>query len=125
VQFSRLFCFIIYEVIYFTFLPLCLDCCDGSDEYDGKAKCPNTCWEAGKAAREKLRKKIATYQEGVKVRKQAIEHAHLALEKDEAELSKLKKEESILKGVVKQLKGTIFLFYPFLVMMYLRMYELP
>lgn len=80
------------------------DCCDGSDEYDGKAKCPNTCWEAGKAAREKLRKKIATYQEGVKVRKQAIEHAHLALEKDEAELSKLKKEESILKGVVKQLK---------------------
>lgn len=80
------------------------DCCDGSDEYDGKAKCPNTCWEAGKAAREKLSKKIATYQEGVKVRKQAIEHAHLALEKDEAELSKLKKEESILKGVVKQLK---------------------
>ncbi|KEH30819.1 putative mannose-6-phosphate receptor binding domain, glucosidase 2 subunit beta [Medicago truncatula] len=80
------------------------DCCDGSDEYDGKAKCSNTCWEAGKAAREKLRKKIATYQEGVKVRKQAIEHAHLALEKDEAELSKLKKEESILKGVVKQLK---------------------
>lgn len=59
------------------------------------------------------------------MRKQAIEHAHLALEKDEAELSKLKKEESILKGVVKQLKGTIFLFYPFLVMMYLRMNKLP
>jgi len=59
------------------------------------------------------------------VRKQAIEHAYLALEKDEAELSKLKKEESILKGVVKQLKGTIFLFHPFLVMMYLRMYKLP
>ncbi|XP_045813218.1 glucosidase 2 subunit beta [Trifolium pratense] len=80
------------------------DCCDGSDEYDGKAKCPNTCWEAGKVARDKLKKKIATYQEGVKVRKQAIEQAHLALEKDAAELSKLKKEESILKGVVKQLK---------------------
>jgi predicted HAD superfamily Cof-like phosphohydrolase len=59
------------------------------------------------------------------VRKQAIEQAHLALEKDAAELSKLKKEESILKGVVKQLKGIIFLFYPFLVMLYLRMYKLP
>ncbi|XP_057417190.1 glucosidase 2 subunit beta isoform X2 [Lotus japonicus] len=80
------------------------DCCDGTDEYDGKAKCPNTCWEAGKVARNKLKKKIATYQEGVKVRKQEVEQAKLAMEKDEAELSKLKNEESVLKGIVKQLK---------------------
>lgn len=80
------------------------DCCDGTDEYDGKAKCPNTCWEAGKVARNKLKKKIATYQEGVKLRKQAIEQAKLDLDKDAAELSKLKKEESTLKGIVKQLK---------------------
>ncbi|CAI8617637.1 unnamed protein product [Vicia faba] len=80
------------------------DCCDGSDEYDGQEKCLNTCWEAGKVARDKLRKKIATYQEGVKLRKQEIEQAKLSMEKDGAELSKLKNEESILKGVVKQLK---------------------
>ncbi|CAL0312187.1 unnamed protein product [Lupinus luteus] len=80
------------------------DCCDGTDEYDGKVKCPNTCWEAGKVAREKLKKKIETYQGGVKLRKQEIEQAKLALEKDQAELSKLKKEESTLKGLVKQLK---------------------
>ncbi|KAJ7955456.1 Glucosidase 2 subunit beta [Quillaja saponaria] len=80
------------------------DCCDGSDEYDGKVKCPNTCWEAGKVAREKLKKKIATYQEGVMLRKQEIEQAKLALAKDKEELSRLKKEESILKGIVQQLK---------------------
>ncbi|BAT74808.1 Glucosidase 2 subunit beta Glucosidase II subunit beta Precursor [Vigna angularis] len=80
------------------------DCCDGTDEYDGKVKCPNTCWEAGKVARNRLEKKIATYEEGVKLRKQEIEQAKVAIEKDEAELSQLKKEESILKVVVKQLK---------------------
>ncbi|KAI4336653.1 hypothetical protein L6164_015151 [Bauhinia variegata] len=80
------------------------DCCDGSDEYDGKVKCPNTCWEAGKVARDKLKRKIATYQEGVTLRKQEVEKAKLALAKDEAELLKLKEEESILKRIVKQLK---------------------
>ncbi|KAJ8635151.1 hypothetical protein MRB53_009418 [Persea americana] len=80
------------------------DCCDGSDEYDGKAKCPNTCWEAGKVAREKLKKKIATYQEGVTLRKKEVEQAKQAFSKDEADLLKLKNEEKILKGLVQQLK---------------------
>ncbi|KAH9612959.1 hypothetical protein KSS87_016716 [Heliosperma pusillum] len=80
------------------------DCCDGSDEYDGKVTCPNTCWEAGKAARDKLMKKIATYEEGVIVRKKEIEQAKVAFAKDEAELSKLKGEEKILKGLVQQLE---------------------
>ncbi|KAL6341197.1 hypothetical protein AAG906_032313 [Vitis piasezkii] len=80
------------------------DCCDGSDEYDGKVKCPNTCWEAGKVARDKLKKKIVTYKEGVTLRKQQIEQAKLAIAKEEEELSKLKSEEKILKGLVQQLK---------------------
>ncbi|KAK9700070.1 hypothetical protein RND81_08G215400 [Saponaria officinalis] len=80
------------------------DCCDGSDEYDGKVTCPNTCWEAGKAARDKLMKKIATYEEGAVIRKKEIEQAKLTFAKDEAELSKLKGEEKILKGLVQQLQ---------------------
>ncbi|KAA8550929.1 hypothetical protein F0562_002613 [Nyssa sinensis] len=80
------------------------DCCDGSDEYDGKVKCPNTCWEAGKVARDKLKKKIATYKEGVILRKREVELAKLALAKDESELSKLENEEKILKSLVEQLK---------------------
>ncbi|KAL9265665.1 Glucosidase 2 subunit beta-like protein [Drosera capensis] len=80
------------------------DCCDGSDEYDGKVTCPNTCWEAGKAARDKLKKKIATYQEGVTLRKKEVEQAKAAYEKDQAELSKLKSEAKILKDLVEELQ---------------------
>lgn len=84
---------------------LLADCCDGSDEYDSKVKCPNTCWEAGKAARDKLKKKIAIFEEGVKIRKQEVENAKIAITKDEGELLKLKNEEKVLKGLVEQLKG--------------------
>ncbi|KAF9686532.1 hypothetical protein SADUNF_Sadunf03G0168400 [Salix dunnii] len=80
------------------------DCCDGSDEYDGQVKCPNTCWEAGKVARDKLKKKIATYKEGVALRNEEVDQAKAAIAKDEAELSKLKNEENVLKGLVQQLK---------------------
>ena len=58
-------------------------------------------------ARDKLKKKIATYQEGVTLRKQDVQQAKVALAKDEAELSKLKDDEKILKGLVEQLKGIV------------------
>lgn len=88
------------------FLPCNIpDCCDGSDEYSGQVVCKNTCWEAGKVARDKLKKKIATYEEGVALRKQEIEKAKVAFSKDEEELTRLKKEEKVLKGLVQQLKG--------------------
>ncbi|CAO2192917.1 unnamed protein product [Urochloa humidicola] len=80
------------------------DCCDGSDEYDSNVTCKNTCWEAGKAAREKLKKKIATYKSGVVIRKEEVERAKEAFAKDEAELAKLKGEEKLLQGLVDKLK---------------------
>ncbi|KAJ0818459.1 putative mannose-6-phosphate receptor binding domain superfamily, glucosidase II beta subunit [Helianthus annuus] len=80
------------------------DCCDGSDEYDGKTRCNNTCWEAGKAARDKLMEKIALYRDGVAIRKHEVEQAKVSAAKDEAELSNLKNEEKILKEIVQQLK---------------------
>ncbi|TYH04610.1 hypothetical protein ES288_A08G020300v1 [Gossypium darwinii] len=80
------------------------DCCDGSDEYDGRVKCPNTCWEAGKVARDRLVKKINTYKEGVTLRTKEIEQAKIAIAKDEAELTKLQNEEKLLKGIVEELK---------------------
>nr|XP_043612867.1 glucosidase 2 subunit beta-like isoform X2 [Erigeron canadensis] len=80
------------------------DCCDGSDEYDGKTRCKNTCWEAGKVARDRLMDKIAIFQEGVNVRNHEVEQAKISAAKDEAELSNLKSEEKVLKGIVRQLK---------------------
>ena len=61
--------------------------------------------------RDKLKKKIATYQEGVSIRKQEVEQAKVAMAKDEAELSKLQYEEKILKGLVQRLKGIIWLVF--------------
>ncbi|XP_078162486.1 calmodulin-binding protein isoform X2 [Carex rostrata] len=80
------------------------DCCDGSDEYDGKVNCSNTCWEAGKVARDKLKKKIATYQDGLIMRNKEVEKAKLAIAKDEEELSKLTNEEKSLRELVGKLK---------------------
>ncbi|KAL6850451.1 hypothetical protein ACP4OV_021078 [Aristida adscensionis] len=80
------------------------DCCDGSDEYDSNVTCKNTCWEAGKVARDKLKKKVATYKSGVVIRKQEVERAKVAFAKDEAELAKLKGEEKLLQGLVDKLK---------------------
>lgn len=80
------------------------DCCDGSDEYDGNISCPNTCWEAGKMARDELKKKIATYQEGVTKREHIVEKAKRAVAKDEAELSNLQSEEKMLEMLLKKLK---------------------
>ncbi|CAI0384642.1 unnamed protein product [Linum tenue] len=83
------------------------DCCDGSDEYDGKVKCRNTCWEAGKKARDKLQKLIDMYREGVTIRKREVEQAKEAISKDKAELSVLKAEEKSLDKLVNQLKGNL------------------
>lgn len=80
------------------------DCCDGSDEYDGNISCSNTCWEAGKMARDELKKKIATYQEGVTKREHIVEKAKRAVAKDEAELSNLQSEEKMLEMLLKKLK---------------------
>lgn len=44
------------------------------------------------------------------MRRREIEQAKLAIAREEAELSKLKDEEKILKGLVQQLKGIFFLF---------------
>ncbi|XVE62613.1 hypothetical protein DITRI_Ditri06bG0132000 [Diplodiscus trichospermus] len=83
------------------------DCCDGSDEYDGKVKCPNTCREAGKVARDKLAKKMEMYHEGVALRKQEIEQVKQAIARDKAELLGLKNEKEVLEKVIKQLEEQI------------------
>lgn len=82
------------------------DCCDGSDEYDGKVKCSNTCWEAGRVTREKLKKKLATYKEGFEIRRKEIEHAKQMIVKEKVELASLKEEETKLKDLVDKLKVT-------------------
>jgi protein kinase C substrate 80K-H len=61
-----------------------------------------------------LKKKIATYQDGVIIRNKEIEKAKLAIAKEEEELSKLKNEEKSLKELVAKLKGITCFFFFFL-----------
>jgi protein kinase C substrate 80K-H len=81
------------------------DCCDGSDEYDGKAQCTNTCSELGKVWRDKLRKKISTFKIGLEVRNRDVARSKLMIQKDKLDLANLKVDEKKLKAVVKQLGG--------------------
>lgn len=55
-----------------------------------------------------MKKKVATYKNGVVIRKQEVERAKEAFAKDEVELAKLKGEEKILQGLVDKLKGLVF-----------------
>ena len=59
-------------------------------------------------ARDRLLDRIAIFREGVDVRKHEVEQAKISAARDEAELSNLKSEEKVLKGIVRQLKGTSF-----------------
>ncbi|KVH90934.1 hypothetical protein Ccrd_007075 [Cynara cardunculus var. scolymus] len=54
--------------------------------------------------RDRLMKEIATFQEGVGIRAHEVEEAKISAAKDEAELSRLKNEEKILKEIVEKLK---------------------
>jgi hypothetical protein len=38
------------------------DCCDGSDEYDGKVKCPDTCYALGEDTRNAKRLEIEAFK---------------------------------------------------------------
>ncbi|KAH7299731.1 hypothetical protein KP509_24G026500 [Ceratopteris richardii] len=80
------------------------DCCDGSDEYDGKITCSNTCAKAGKVLRERLEKKISIFKAGLEIRKRDVEHAKVTIAKEKSELSVLKQEEKKLKDQVQGLK---------------------
>jgi len=83
------------------------DCCDGSDEYEGKVKCGNTCWEAGKEAREKLLKKLAVYKEGLVIRRKEVQNAKVLRQQQETEISSLRKEEKSLVKLVQNLKAAV------------------
>ncbi|XP_024361244.1 glucosidase 2 subunit beta isoform X2 [Physcomitrium patens] len=80
------------------------DCCDGSDEYNGFVECPNTCWDAGKASREKLAKQVNVYKEGVKIRRSEIEGAKKLRQQNDIKLVTLRSTEKKLSDQVQKLK---------------------
>lgn len=68
------------------------DCCDGSDENDGKVKCPDACASIGKAYRKKQQEIENKRRAGSKIRDKYIAEGKKALEELDAEIVKLEVE---------------------------------
>ncbi|KAJ3286789.1 hypothetical protein HK104_008876 [Borealophlyctis nickersoniae] len=54
------------------------DCCDGTDEYDGRVKCPNTCKEIGAKYREEQLEAHRIQKEGARLKEEYISFAQQA-----------------------------------------------
>ena len=50
-------------------------CCDGSDEYNGFTKCPNTCKELGAAARKAAEEQSKLHMQGWRIRQSYLDTA--------------------------------------------------
>lgn len=48
------------------------DCCDGSDEYQSKKQCINTCYEEGRTAREEAERLAEVHKQGNSIREQLV-----------------------------------------------------
>lgn len=68
------------------------ECCDGSDETDGKAHCPNRCKEVGEAYRKEVEEEGRKNRVGGAVRKEYITFGIKEKKKLEDEVDKLSRE---------------------------------
>ncbi|CAG8717966.1 15433_t:CDS:10, partial [Dentiscutata erythropus] len=66
------------------------ECCDGSDEYDGKIKCPNICKETNAVYRKKLEELEKLRTQGIRIRKKYIED----VKEREAALKKVENDKT-------------------------------
>ncbi|KAL1924034.1 uncharacterized protein VTP21DRAFT_7069 [Calcarisporiella thermophila] len=73
------------------------ECCDGTDEYDGKIQCPNLCKEVGKEHRKMLRQIAAIQSEGARIKREYIKFGKEKKKKAQIELAKLEAEIIVLK----------------------------
>jgi len=82
------------------------DCCDGSDELVTRSHvlCPNTCMEAGRAAREALEASIKAHEAGAQAKASLIEAAKQAREKKQATKEKYERLLATRKEALEKAK---------------------
>ena len=83
------------------------ECCDGSDEYDGKVKCPNICASVGKAYRKKVQEAENIQRAGSKIRDKYIRDRERALEGLVSEIVKLEIELEVAQEKEKRAKASL------------------
>lgn len=89
------------------------ECCDGSDEFDGKVRCPNRCKEIGNAYRQAREEENRKARVGASTRAEYVkfgQKARAAAEKAVADLTKevalLEAKERAAKKAVDQAEAT-------------------
>ncbi|RKP17166.1 hypothetical protein ROZALSC1DRAFT_24481 [Rozella allomycis CSF55] len=73
------------------------DCCDGSDEYDGRIDCPSKCAEINKLENLSKLETLKVVEEGLKVKKRYIETRKQEREKEFNKLQDLEKKLEYLR----------------------------
>ncbi|KAF9922829.1 hypothetical protein FBU30_007037 [Linnemannia zychae] len=66
------------------------ECCDGSDEYDGRTRCPNNCEQVGAASRKERELLDKIHKEGYKIRKEYAAYGQNLKKRLQEQLDKLR-----------------------------------
>ena len=80
------------------------DCCDGTDEHDGAAPCPNTCLALGASRRDEIRARVRNAQGGVDARRKILEGAPALRRRWLDESAKLEKDVAAQSDIVRDAK---------------------
>lgn len=83
------------------------ECCDGSDETDGKANCPNRCKEVGDAFKKEKAEEERKTRVGSSIRDGYIKHGVKEKAKIEGEIEKIKGEIRRLQEKEKAVKKSL------------------
>ncbi|GAA93397.1 glycoside hydrolase family 31 protein [Mixia osmundae IAM 14324] len=83
------------------------ECCDGSDETDGKVNCPNVCKQAGAEYRKKLDEASRKFRVGAKVRSDWISAGDKERQRLNRELAKLQGDVADLTVRENQAKAAL------------------
>ena len=68
------------------------ECCDGSDETDGKVRCENVCAKVNKAYQRRKSQAKKVHETGARVRAKNIEMARVEKQKDISKLESLRNQ---------------------------------
>ncbi|KAI9148546.1 hypothetical protein H9P43_010144 [Blastocladiella emersonii ATCC 22665] len=79
-------------------------CCDGSDEYDGKVKCPDRCAELGAVWRKQQAAAQATLDEGLRIKESYRAQAAAAKLKHQADLDAANKDLAAIEASLAKLR---------------------
>ncbi|GBG61336.1 hypothetical protein CBR_g20370 [Chara braunii] len=80
------------------------DCCDGSDEWDGRATCGNDCKDLGLESRNQLAQEVTRQKEGLNLRRKYVEKGQQLIQGWKAERNKLAEEKKTVERNVTRLR---------------------